>query len=190
MRYAQLDRIIDEYKPSQICEIGVARGDRADQMIRRALKHHRRVTYTGFDLFEHAKSDRNRAELNGKQTSPKAVVEARLRAIAPQRVDVTLVQGDSKETVPEDLVCDLVFVDGGHSVETIASDYSRVKGSKVVVMDDYYMPDKNGRLVHDIGHFGCNFLVDTVSGFVVLPETNSIKGGGRVAMAVMIREEQ
>ena len=56
---------------------------------------------------------------------------------------------------------DLIFVDGGHSEETIASDWYNVKQiltpDTVVIFDDYYI---------DAGDvmdgFGCNALIDSL----------------------------
>ena len=54
---------------------------------------------------------------------------------------------------------DFVFIDGGHSVETITSDWlwvSRIiNPGAVVVFDDYYKPEREG--------FGCNRIVENIT---------------------------
>jgi hypothetical protein len=45
-------------------------------------------------------------------------------------------QGFTTDTLVEPRVFDFVYIDGGHSYETVKHDYSMVKDSKVIVFDD------------------------------------------------------
>ena len=61
---------------------------------------------------------------------------------------------------------DLVFIDGGHSVETVENDFDRLRGCKNILMDDYYTPCNRG-LCPDVTKFGCNQLVEKVRHWVL-----------------------
>ena len=77
-------------------------------------------------------------------------------------------------------MADFVFLDGGHSIGTIALDYAAVKNSKVVVLDDYYTDGV------DISKYGCNSLVDTSSlPHEILPPKDPVKGGGYTQLVVI-----
>jgi methyltransferase family protein len=179
MRYNQLLPLIDEAKPQTIVEIGTHLGIRAVQMCLQALHHHERVHYIGYDLFEDATDENHRIEMNGKGRAYMEAPIARLEAIAgnlPQ-FSYTLIKGNTRETLHGDTVkADFVFIDGGHSVETIRGDYEAVKGSKVVVFDDYYTGV-------DTEKFGCNRIVADLP-HRVLPAMDRVVGGGAVQMVV------
>lgn len=179
IRYHQLSSLIDEAKPETIVEIGTHVGARAAAMCLQALKHRERVRYTGYDLFDDANDETDRAEMNGKGRAPMALARQRLEAIAENhpQFSFVLIKGNTRETLSgENVKADLVFIDGGHSVETIRSDYEAVKGSKVVVFDDYYTGI-------DTEHFGCNRVVADIP-HRVLPAMDGVVGGGAVQMVV------
>lgn len=156
-RYRQLLRIIQEHKVHRILEVGTWNGERAVQMIQQALRFSptEKVEYIGYDLFEKQTAQQLREEFS-KEACPEDLVARRL---APTGVRYTLIPGNTKESmrwrVPQ---CDLYFIDGGHSEETIQSDWNNILPSltnaSVVVFDDYYLPYQEG--------FGCNKLVDTL----------------------------
>lgn len=177
-RYNHLLELIDEHKPRSIVEIGVWNGANAIRMIKQAQKHHKDIAYIGFDLFEDATSETDAREFNVKNHNNVKAVAAYIKletGITPY-----IVKGDTRETLPE-TVADFVFLDGGHSVETINSDYQRVKDSKVVVLDDYYT---NGP---DIKKFGCNLLVDGLSKKVTILDTkDEVRGGGYTQLVVVV----
>lgn len=122
-----------------------------------------RFVYYGFDLFEFLTPERAAAELSKSRLPPPAA--AVRRTLAACGAEATLVVGDTRQTLPafadgpgRGLEPDLVFVDGGHSPETVASDWravSRLVGpGTVVVFDDYY-DNKPG--------WGCRDLVDALA---------------------------
>jgi hypothetical protein len=133
------------------------------------------VRYFGFDLFEG-----QTAEIRGKEASPvapgKAEVEVKLQELG---VAVRLYAGDTKETLPvaapEIGKADFVLIDGGHSFDTVESDWSNVRSlmheRTVVVFDDYY-PDEGFRPPG----CGCQKLIDALDRDVydvrLLPHTD------------------
>ncbi len=148
MRYDKLIALAAEKKPDVLIEIGCHRGDRA-----RLLKAHCKKYY-GFDLWGYGNADTDRRESNGKGRSTKAQAEAALAG-----ADFQLIAGDTRRTLPKfcerGIKVDFSWIDGGHSVETIASDWDCIRKmlapGAVVVFDDYYEPERNG--------FGCNRIV-------------------------------
>lgn len=181
-RYLQLLELIDQYKPKSIIEIGVWNGQNAIRMINRARAHHQNVTYTGYDLFEDATAETDKKEFNVKGHNHVKAVAAEIKAATG--ITPTLIKGDTNQTLKPNTVADFVFLDGGHSVETIASDYERVKASKVVVLDDYYTPEVNGACP-DTKKYGCNNLVGAIDGGRILPAKDPVKGGGYTQLVVV-----
>jgi len=161
-RYAHLIKMIAQAKPSTIVEIGTWDGNRAMEMATEALKHSDTVRYLGFDLFEDATDETDSEELNVKPHHNVMDVSRRLETFKSENkgFDFNLVKGNTRETLNPTSV-DFAFIDGGHSVETIRSDFERLKGSKVVVLDDYYEPDKDGKCP-DTSKYGCNEVLKSV----------------------------
>lgn len=148
-RYDVLLDLIDKYKPQSIVEVGVWNGANAIRMINRAKQYHSDITYTGYDLFEEATPETDEKEFNVKGHNSVKAVGAFIRS--ETGINPTLIKGDTNKTLKPDVVADFVFLDGGHSVDTIFNDYNAVKNSKIIVMDDYYT---GGDI--DVSKFGCN----------------------------------
>lgn len=181
MRYQQLLPIIAKAKPKVIVEVGTWNGLRAIEMCTEALKHQDSVHYTGFDLFEHASDETDARELNVKAHHSFKDAHARLRTFKNDNpgFEFALYPGDTRESLRDvSLTPDLAFIDGGHSIETIRSDYEALKGAKVIVFDDFY---EGGP---DTGKFGCNSLIGELKDTVILPQKDPVKGGGTVQMAL------
>lgn len=156
--YDALDGLSGPGRTLNYLEIGTHSGFRAAALCRywidRTGGH---VNYVGFDLFEEADPVRHAHEyLKSTAAPPLAEVSRRLHLPG---VVAALVRGDTRVTfpaaVPPGFVPDLVFVDGGHSLETVARDWEGVRAvagpGTVVVLDDYFenRPD-----------LGCKRLVD------------------------------
>ena len=177
-RYRQLIDIIDQVKPKSICEIGTWNGDRAVKMMKRAYRYRMNAEYWGFDLFEDATEATDSAEFNVKPHHNVREVAQKLRS---HGVECHLTKGNTRETLqslPSDKTFDLAFIDGGHSVETIRSDYEFLKDrARVIVFDDYYEGI-------DTDQFGCNKVLEGL-GAEILPIKDTVAGGGTVQMAVL-----
>lgn len=143
-RYEQLFDLIRTNKPLVIVEIGTWKGERALQMIQEAQKVSpgKEVVYIGFDLFEQL-SDEGLVKEFSKRPPTRDFVMSKLSSTGAR---VTLYQGNTLSTLPAHIndigTADFVFIDGGHSIETIASDWGSVQKimgpQTVVVFDDYW----------------------------------------------------
>ena len=92
--------------------------------------------------------------------------------------NVKLFKGFTYKTLPTfNKKIDLIFIDGGHSIKTIANDWYYVKKmmhkNTNVIFDDYYSSNKR-----IIKKFGCNNIVNQLSDIYqsnVLPIKDKIK---------------
>lgn len=199
-RYSQIYKLMEFTKPSIITEIGLARGDRAESMIRQAFKTSDHVVYFGFDLFEDLDPETAKKEMNGKAVDSQAKIAERLKKIEKDHPNFwfQLYKGNTNETLkrfvekPIELTnsnglvvekapsdSQIVFIDGGHSVETIKNDYSYFTNIPLILLDDYYVPGPDGR-VPDTSKWGCNFLEKEVKNPRILPAADPVKEGGYV----------
>ena len=161
-RYDWLVDVVAETKPRHIMEIGTGRGDSAERMITEALKHQEiaTVNYHGFDLFRELTEDEMRIE-RSKQPAGIESVRGRLKALNHRTggLLVNLSPGDTKETLTLPYSggpMDLIFIDGGHSWDTIESDWRNIQKyigpQTTIIFDDYY--------TGDVGETGCQDLID------------------------------
>ncbi len=130
-------------------------------MIQTASVHHSLpdIYYFGFDLFEDLSEDLLRKE-GSKKPPPYSVVQHKLEKTG---ANIRLFKGDTKITLPRFISgigeVDFIFIDGGHSVETIRSDWNHVKElmgkDTVAIFDDYYVNENP-----EIAGLGCQAIVD------------------------------
>lgn len=170
-RYDQLLAAVREKQPRAILEIGTWNGVNAEAMLSLCPT----AKYYGFDLFEDGNPQTDREELNVKAHYYMDRVFEKLSVY-----DVELFKGNTRETLATfDRPVDFVWIDGGHSLETIRSDWENVKRvitpDAWVFFDDYYIKGV------DVERYGCNKVVEELK-HEVLPNSDSIKNGGRVAM--------
>lgn len=136
-RYSYINEQINIYKPEIILEIGTFVGERAESMISSAMKHNNNITYYGFDLFD----DFNEFQ---KEFCYKGVAKIdNVKNRLSRYKNINLIKGNTRETLKNfDIKPDFVFLDGGHSLETIESDWNNIfrlmKKNTVVIFDDYY----------------------------------------------------
>ncbi len=182
-RYDQLIHAIDLIKPQSIVEIGTWCGKSAVMMIKRAQRYRTEIQYIGYDLFEEANDQTDSEELNLKKHHTVDAVEAHIRSECPG-VRLNLIKGNTRKTL-NNISADLCFLDGGHSLETIEHDYSMVKTSGMILLDDFYTADDDGKCP-DLTKYGCNLLVSRINGAVVLPMKNKVKTGGWTQMAMVL----
>lgn len=168
MRYDRLHAAVREKQPKAILEVGTWRGERAMAMLNLCPT----ATYYGFDLFEDATIENDRLEQNTKTHHYIQNVEDRLFGW-----DVHLIKGNTRETLKNfNEKVDFVWIDGGHSVETIRSDWENVKRCLTpdawVFFDDYYTGPEI-----DTSRVGCNEIVKDLK-HEVYPERDPVYGGG------------
>jgi hypothetical protein len=163
-RYRNLFRLVRERRCRTLLEVGTYDGEHARQLIETAALRWPRseIQYYGFDLFEDLTETDLQREFS-KRPPPQRAVQARLTATGAQ---VHLFKGYSRETLPQVLRrtdrprhFDFAVIDGGHSQETVASDWRVVQAlvgpESVVVFDDYY--DNTEDAVRELG---CRGLID------------------------------
>jgi len=144
-------------------EIGTWRGLKALQMIHLAQKYHGKVNieYYGFDLFDMMNEDIVVKEVS-KLPPHLEDVKKQLEYTGAQ---INLYRGFTKDTMPQVMpslpFMDLVFIDGGHSIETIENDWhytQQVMGDHtVVIFDDYWSGQWEGRK-----DAGCRSLIEKI----------------------------
>ena len=157
-RYDFLIREVHRHKPKSIVEIGVFRGCTSARMIKAALKYHEQIDYYGFDLFGSATSKKLLSEVATKPITTKEATEK----LGSLGANVILFEGETTKTLPTFVAMgikpDFIFIDGGHSPETIEHDFSEIE--KVmhkdtnVYFDDYIETDSG----EDLG-WGCKYLI-------------------------------
>ena len=133
-------------KPYRIVEIGVHHAVRAVSMIKLAKKLGRtNIEYYGFDLFEDMTPEVNANEF-GKPVLALSREDIRQKLVAAGASKVQLVKGDTKLTLENAVVgmpvANVVFIDGGHTIETIANDLEHILkvcgGNTRILLDDCY----------------------------------------------------
>lgn len=174
MRYEHLRKRVRRLQPASIMEVGTWIGVRAHALLSECPN----ATYYGFDLFEDMTPELDALELNIKRHSSVAEVQKLLAEFQ----HVNLIKGNTRETLrdfaPEQPI-EFVWLDGGHSIETIASDWANVK--RVIApwaevwFDDYYTEGPDTRVM------GCNSLVETIR-HEVWPQRDPVTGGGYTQM--------
>lgn len=187
-RYDQMLPLIAEHRPRKIVEVGVHRALRAMKLCQEALQHRDWVSYTGYDVFETLSQQFQEDALNGKGMALQAQAEGRLRTV--QGLDWKLVVGDTRDTLHgTEVEADFAFIDGDHRVDAIAGDYAALRHCKVMVFDDYYVPDAQGK-TPDLTLYGANQIVDAITDatVVILPVGDQCKHGGYSRLALVIRD--
>jgi len=144
-------------------EIGTWRGLTALQMITLAQKYHakKNIEYYGFDLFDMMNEDILVKEVSKLPPN----LEAVKKQLETSGAQIHLFRSFTKDTMPQVMpslpFMDLVFIDGGHSIETIENDWhytQQVMGDHtVVIFDDYWSGEWEGRK-----DAGCRSLVGTI----------------------------
>lgn len=168
-RYCNLWAEVANLRPERIVEIGVFRGNTGRRLISLALEHVSAVDYWGFDLFaEGSTAEQLSAEVDGG--TPPLSINAVFERLQRPGATIHLVPGDTRYTLARTDVppADLVFIDGGHSYDTVASDWKNAQEflhpRSVVYFDDY---------TNDVGvrhGYGVKRLVDELNSSVWLVE--------------------
>ena len=160
-RYDWVPGLVDASKSRYLMEIGTWTGERALAMIEAAKKHHdpKDIHYYGYDLFEEMSPEMLEVE-RSKQPWSEGLVSKRL---AHTGANIHLVKGNTHETLHPITPytggpMDFIFIDGGHSFETITSDWEGIQpyigASTIILFDDCYYNDPE-----DVGRTGCQMLI-------------------------------
>lgn len=141
LRYRHLLRLVKNNKCRRIMEIGILRGDTAAPLIKAAKSNFRpsEVEFYGFDLFD--------PSLDYGGPRPLTLKEAREK-LERTGAQIKLFKGDTRTVLPEVVgnlpKMDLIFIDGGHSYNTVKSDWENSKrlmnAQTIVVFDDLDYP--------------------------------------------------
>jgi hypothetical protein len=126
-------------------------------MINYAKQYNNDIKYYGFDLFEGMTPNVKDREFHGKCDVTREEAENK---ISKTGSEYELIVGNTIDTMPDfnpDRLIDFVFIDGGHSIATIASDWSNIKrimsDHTIVLFDDYY---------ENRDDVGCKSLIDSL----------------------------
>ena len=160
-RYRNLLRTVYEGRCRRILEVGTYDGKHATQMIETAniFFPRQEIEYYGFDLFDALTDD----ELIKEASKMPPAYEVVKQKLEKSGAKIRLYMGYSHDTLPgfikENRQIDLIFIDGGHSIETISSDWNNVKKimrkNTIVIFDDYY---NNQEL--EVKGIGCQTIIE------------------------------
>ncbi len=160
-RYATLIQEVKKAKPKIIMEIGVWKGDTAIKLINEALLVNNNVTYLGYDLFEELTQHIIKLE-HCKPTDKPCSMQAIWQKLSKTKANIFLYKGFTRDTLETSGLkylhsVDFVFLDGGHSLETINNDWQNIQKflhkNSVIILDDYYKNKTD---------LGCKQLVDNL----------------------------
>lgn len=156
-RYNNLYTIIQKNKCRRLMEIGTWDGNHAIKMINAAGLNFppEMIEYYGFDLFETSNDATLEKEFSKGRPSSSSFVKSKLNITGAK---ISLFKGDTQEVLPKIIkelpMMDFVFIDGGHSIETVNNDWHHVQElmdkNTIVIFDDYY----------NINHVGCKKVID------------------------------
>ncbi len=158
--YRPLFEFLQRHPVRRILEVGTHDGQGALAMLRASPVPTRQMEYFGFDLFEPQDDFEAAREFSIGYHRPPDVETVRAR-IAASGARVTLVKGDTRKTLPLAglPMMDLIYIDGGHSLETVASDWEAcrrwVGPETVVFFDDYF---------EEMPFVGCQTLAERIRG--------------------------
>ena len=155
--------LLNKYKPKNFLEVGVLEGVTAKNVCELLYKlNGSNFKYIGLDLFGLDREKNNKKEftpISNKYSNPfkylfhKIIVRSEPNSIEGVRFllkkykeSVSLYRGYSKNILNElDLSqVDFLFLDGGHSYETVKKDLSiilkNIKKNSIILIDDYNQP--------------------------------------------------
>lgn len=164
-RYKTLSEIVGQVvqltKKANLVEVGTWNGGRAVQLAQAAFRAGAtEVKYVGFDTFEEGQDQAH--EVNVKTTHSLESVRRRLQhfatAMSRRGLDFSfkLIKGNTLKTLPKSRVhtsnATFAWIDGGHSEETVKSDYEALKHVPYIVFDDVFPKAEEGtpRGPHDV----------------------------------------
>ena len=174
-RYHYLTHYIKKNRCKNIIEVGVWNGRNSNRMLRAARSNYKanEINYWGFDLWELMDDEIFKNEYSKK---PPTMEEINTK-LSSTGCNINLIQGDTKDTLKRfyeqnkgKLSVDFIYIDGGHSFDTIQSDWDNLNGlmdrNTLTIFDDYYIytsPDASTGVLDDLKPtFGCSQLIDAL----------------------------
>ena len=191
-RTKTLADIIRFHKPESFVETGTWNGGRAIEMSLTAFENVDKVTYTGYDLFEDGTAELDEEEFNLKAHVTKAAVEKRLTEFKnkmwednKKTFNFKLIKGNTRNVLEKDIP-DFALIGGGNSIITVQNDYEKLKGARVVAVDNYFSPDSDKKGPPK-KYCGANVLIKNLEDIkrVVLPSSDPVKNGGVTHLALV-----
>ena len=166
-RFSQIFEYLKNNFCTSILEIGVYKGDTALQMLQSSINPN--VKYTGIDLFEDLTDQIIKKEKSLRADSVRQVKQKL------SGYNVNLIKGFSKNILLSlNESFDFIFIDGGHSLETLRSDfyYSTllIKKNGVIFIDDYTDETRHSDIKYFIDNELNEFDVE------ILPESDNYRG--------------
>ena len=161
--FTTMKNIIGDAKCTFIGEIGTHKGGTANQFIDLFAPRVLKLTYHGYDIFDGNVPDLafHKRERNGKAPALISVAEQNFRKMKRKHTNLEykLIKGFTTDTL-KPTVFDFVYIDGGHSYDTVKHDYEQVKDSKLIVFDDVKITGVN-KFVKELIAQGVNIEIVT-----------------------------
>lgn len=140
--FEKFKTLFAEINPTFIGELGTHNAETALQFSNLALKlsPNKQVTYYGYDVFDIAKDniEIKTKERNAKGPGSLQLAKQKLQNLKTvnDRFKFKLFQGYTQDTLKEEISFDFVYIDAGHSYDSVVYDWNKVKTSKLIVFDD------------------------------------------------------
>lgn len=145
--YAPLFRTLEEQPCRNIMEIGVFDGTSAIPMIKQAAKlvPEEEIHFFGFDLFEEMTPQLRNEEFSFQGKLPPKIDDVQKMLESATKAKITLIRGNTRQTLKQTIKTlpkmDLIYIDGGHTIETTRNDWQcsskLMHKDTVVYFDDY-----------------------------------------------------
>ena len=135
-------------------ETGAHRGRSIGALVPRLMARCQALHLQGYDLFDMADHDSDLREQNGKGFGNLARCQAVCERLRKEYASMSfeLIRGDTRATLGT-TVATWVYIDGGHSYDTVKWDHQQLKNSQVTVFDDADLRGVNQYLWEIRHHF-------------------------------------
>lgn len=193
------------YKPRRMLEIGVGSGKTVELFFKESKKNGmQNVEYYGFDTFDDGPPQNEtdvlvkRSACRGKDSEFWRMHNTSMDSVNAigsiyEKLDykIKLFKGNTRNTLPKHALSlppmDMIYIDGGHSYETVKSDYENVKGllkeDSILVFDDFICEEGVSKYIGEL----LSRDIDHYKQIVFIPGSVSAHGG---VMVVLIYSEK